>query len=244
LVEQAEVDTNQQVTGEAEPEGDLQPEVLTPTGPTVEELKTQLTALEGKYTKEVADKDRGNARLAKEIDTLKRAIQPLARRTFGEEDEPVETEYQRWQRELAAGDKADSPQPTQQVTQAQRDTTIRLQTLADEYGVDYANPPVELSGVIDELANLYYSDKPDGAVKVWKAGLAKMRTDKQTTADKEAKAKQADAERKAEQGQRDTTPSTGGGASSYEGIRDAWMKNPNDPGAYAAYVEARRARGI
>lgn len=37
---------------------------------------------------------------------------------------------------------------------------------------------------------------------------------------------------------------TGGGANTWESIRDAYSKNPNDPTIKAQYMEARRKRGI
>lgn len=174
---------------------EAQAESTPPVGPTVEQLEAKLNALEAKYKKEVGDRDRGSARQAGEIEKLKgqlaKAIKgsvALARRTFGEEETPPEeTEFQKWQREHGEDSQPTPPTPPKQ-TPAQRDVSVALNTLAEEYGVDTNNPPAELNGVMAEMVPLYDSETPEKAVEVWRAALRQFKAGK---AGKEVEAKPA-----------------------------------------------------
>ena len=82
-------------------------EALKPVGPTVEQLQAKIEAWEAKYAKEVGDRDRGNARLSKEVGDLREELkftrkgtEALATLALGSEDIPaVETDKQKWTRE-------------------------------------------------------------------------------------------------------------------------------------------------
>lgn len=219
-------------------------------GPSVVEVQAQLKALEEKYAREVGDRDRGNARLAQEVKQLKgrlentqKATDSLARRTFGVEEIP-EGEYDQWRKAHNPPEETNEPPPEPKLTQAQLIATGQLRAIAEHYNLDATNPPADLKETLEEITNLYYSGDPQKAVTKWKEDLKKRDSELKAKAEAEAKVKKEEAEKKAKSGSRDTSTSTGGSQSSYEAIRDAYIKQPNDPATRRAYLEARQQRGV
>ena len=217
-------------------------EAAKPVGPTIEQFQAEIEAWQVKYKKEVGDRDRGNARLATEVERLKKSTDSLARRTLDAGEPPdEETEYQKWKKEPSD---ASPENPSQSVfTSDQILASGRMMAIAEEYEIDWLKPPADISPLLQEVNGLY-TDNPLEAAKVWKEGLKKRAAGRKAKAEADAKAKKEEAEKRAKSGTRDTSTSTGGAQGSYEVIRDAWIKNPNDPGTRAAYLEARRARGV
>lgn len=218
------------------------------TGPTVADLQAQIADLQTKYSKEVGDRDRGMARqadtlkqLTERLSVAEQAADALARQTFGEETTPVDSEYQKWRNQHPA---PKTTQPKERpLTPDQAISIGEMKATAKYYQVDYTNPPGELVDVINQVTTLFETD-PQKATEVWENGLKKRDVEIKAKAEAEAKIKKEEAEKKAKLGVRDNSTSTGGAGGSYQAIRDAWMKNPNDPATKQAYLEARQARGV
>lgn len=215
-------------------------------GPMIAELQARIAGLEAKYQKEVGDRDRGLLKQDKVLketrEELRASLDALARKTFGEEEPAEESEYQRWQKKHGV---PSSPPitSTPALTEAHLIASGRMIETAEAFKVAFANPPSDVDSLVAEV-NALYGDNPTGAAERWRTGLQKRADSLKAKAEETEKAKAEEAERKAKLGQRDTSPPTGGSQGTYQAIRDAWMKNPNDPANLNAYIEARRARGI
>lgn len=220
-----------------------------PTGPLeVEMLKAEIAELRGKYSKEVGDRDRGNARLATELKELRSRLEvaekgtdSIARNIYGVQEQPT-SEYEQWRTQHTYKQSESKAQETH-LSHEQVLAIGEMRANARTYGVDYAKPPEELAEVIEEVTILFQTD-PEKASEMWEKGLKKRDANLKTKAEAEAKTKKEEAEKKARQGMRDTATSTGGGQADWVSIRDAFNKNPTDPTIRTTYLEARRARGI
>lgn len=218
-----------------------------PAGPSeAEVLKAEIADLKGKYSKEVGDRDRGNARLATELKELRGRLEiaekgadSLARKFHGVEEQP-ESEYEQWRKQHSY------KQPESQEVPRSHEHVLAIGAMranAKTYGVDYDKPPEELAEVIKEVTASFQTD-PTEASEIWETGLKKRDANLKAKAEMEAKTKKDEAEKKAKLGTRDSSTSTGGGQGNWESIRDAFNKNPTDPLISRTYLEARRARGI